>query len=57
MNTHNEFLAHKPVSTQTEMGAYEYLWQQPNTSTKRLAELFKDNPGMLPSELVDEEAA
>lgn len=57
MNAHNEFLAHKPVNTQVEMGAYEHLWQQPNTSTKRLAELFRENPGQLPSDLVNEEAA
>lgn len=52
-----ELLAHKPVDTRIEMGAYEYLWQQPKSSTKRLAELFQENPGSLPSDLVDEEAA
>lgn len=57
MSTWPEFLAHKPVNTRAEMGAYEYLWRQPNTSTKKLAELFEANPGQLPSELVDDEAA
>lgn len=53
----SEFLAAKAVNTRTELGAYEYLWQQQNTSTKRLAELFDSNPGMLPSELVGEAEA
>lgn len=53
----SEFLANKPVNTFTEIGAYEYLWQQPNTSTKRLAELFESNPGSLPSDLVDSATA
>ncbi|PWF23214.1 DNA-processing protein DprA [Corticimicrobacter populi] len=52
-----ELLAHKPVDTRIEMGAYEYLWQQPKSSTKSLAELFQANPGSLPSDLVDEDAA
>ena len=49
----HEFLENKPVNAITEIGAYEYLWQQPSTSTKRLAELFGSNPGSLPSDLVD----
>lgn len=57
MNTWPEFLANKPVNTRAEFGAYEYLWQQPNTSTKKLAELFESNPGRLPSDLVDDEDA
>jgi DNA processing protein len=52
-----EFLAHKPVNTLRELGAYEHLWQQPNTSTKKLAELFGAHPGQLPSELVDDAVA
>lgn len=47
----------KPVDTTQELGAYEHLWQQPNVSTKKLAELFERNPGRLPSELVDEATA
>lgn len=40
-----------------EMGAHEHLWQQPGTTTKRLAELFSAHPGSLPSELVSPEDA
>lgn len=57
MNPWPEFFANKPVNTRTEMGAYEYLWQQPQSSTKRLAELFGANPGSLPSDLVAGEVA
>lgn len=52
-----DLLVNKPVDTRIELGAYEYLWQQPKSSTKRLAELFESNPGSLPSDLVDEEVA
>jgi DNA processing protein len=54
MNAWPEFLANKPVNTRAEIGAYEYLWQRPNISTKTLAELFESNPGRLPSDLVDD---
>ena len=57
MNPWPEFLADKPVDTRIEMGAYEHLWQQPQSSTKRLAELFQANPGSLPSDLVNDDAA
>ncbi|HCW3747643.1 DNA-processing protein DprA [Acinetobacter baumannii] len=43
-----------PVNVEDEMGAYEFLWTQQGTTFKKLAELFKDNPNTLPSELVDE---
>lgn len=52
-----EFLTDKPINIHAEIGAYEHLWQQPNSSTKKLAELFESNPGSLPSDLVDEEIA
>lgn len=52
-----EFLANKPVDTLAEIGAYEYLWKQPNTSTKKLAQLFESHPGQLPSDLVDDDLA
>lgn len=54
MNAWPDLLANKPVNTRTEIGAYEYLWKQPNTSTKKLAEFFEANPGLLPSDLVGE---
>jgi len=57
MSTLGEFLVDKPIDTRTEIGAYEFLWQQPNSTTKRLADLFEANPGRLPSELVDDEDA
>ncbi|HEJ2269662.1 TPA: DNA-protecting protein DprA [Pseudomonas aeruginosa] len=53
MNAWTEFLANKPVNTRAEIGAYEHLWQQPNSSTKKLAKLFEAHPGSLPSDLVD----
>lgn len=57
MSAWPELLANKPVNTSAEIGAYEHLWQQPNSSTKRLAELFEAHPGSLPSDLVDEATA
>ncbi len=46
------------VSPMREMGAYEWLWSQDNEklkpSFKAVAELFRQNPGARPSELVDE---
>lgn len=30
MNARPGFLTHKPVNTRAEMGAYEFLWQQPD---------------------------
>lgn len=50
-------LAHRPVDTRAELGAYEYLWQQPSSSTKRLAEFFREHAGCLPSEFVEPEVA
>ncbi|MGX9221443.1 DNA-processing protein DprA [Massilia varians] len=57
MNTLPTFLARKPVDSLLEMGAYEHLWQQPSSTTKRIAELFETHPDRLPSDLVDETAA
>jgi DNA processing protein len=51
------FLANKAINTRIEIGAYEYLWQQPSTSTRKLAGLFEQNPGGLPSDLVDNDVA
>lgn len=45
------------MNSQIEIGAYEHLWQQHNTSTTKLARLFESQPGRLPSELVDEDTA
>jgi DNA processing protein len=57
MSSLQGLFAHKPVDTTAEIGAYEYLWKQPTSNTKRLAELFESNPGQLPSDLVDEATA
>lgn len=57
MSAWPEFLVNKPVNTHAEMGAYEHLWQQRSSNTKRLAELFESNPGRLPSDLVDVDIA
>jgi len=46
-----------PIDTLLEMGAYEYLWQQPSTTTKRLAELFVSHPDQRPSDLVERDIA
>lgn len=49
------------MSPMREMGAYEWLWSQENEklkpSFKAVAELFRQNPGALPSDLVDEQDA
>jgi len=49
------------VSPMREMGAYEWLWQQDDgpvkPSFKAVAQLFRDNPGALPSDLVDPDDA
>lgn len=57
LNTWPELLANKPINTLAEIGAYEHLWQQPNTSTKKLEQLFESHPGSLPSDLVDIDVA
>lgn len=49
------------ISPMREMGAYEWLWQQDSAtlkpSFKAVAQLFRDNPGALPSDLVREDDA
>lgn len=57
MNSLEAFLSDKPINTRVEIGAYEHLWCQPGSTTKRLAELFDSNPGRLPSDLVDDFSA
>jgi DNA processing protein len=57
MSTLIPSFATHPVDALLEMGAYEYLWQQPSTTTKRLAELFVSHPDQRPSDLVDREDA
>lgn len=49
------------VSPMREMGAYEWLWSQDSERTKpsfkAVADLFRQNPGALPSDLVSERDA
>lgn len=42
------------VEPKTELGAYEALWDTPGASFKSIAELFAQNPGAIPSDLVDQ---
>jgi len=39
------------ISPILELGAYEALWAEQGMSVKRLAELFRENPGALPSDI------
>jgi DNA processing protein len=52
-----QFFSEAPVSPLREAGAYEHLWLQPGATFKRLAELFVQNRGALPSALVEPEEA
>lgn len=51
----------RALSPMQEMGAYEWLWSQDTSrvkpSFKSVAELFSQNPGALPSDLVNEDDA
>lgn len=57
MSNTNQPTASMPLDHFLEMGAYEHLWQQPSTTTKRLAELFSEHAGCVPSGLVSREDA
>lgn len=46
-------IARRPISALEELGAYEALWKLPDASFKSIAELFRRNPGSVPSEHVD----
>jgi DNA processing protein len=43
------------ISPFNEMAAYEALWDQPNTSFKKMADMFRANPELAPSSLVKPE--
>src|SRR5438552_10888193 len=47
----------KSVSPLREMGAYEALWMEPGASFKKLAEKFRNSPGALPSDFVQDDTA
>jgi DNA processing protein len=43
----------RAISPLTEMGAYEALWADPDTTFASLAKRFRESPNLLPSDLVD----
>lgn len=51
----NEIFAQKPIVAIDEIAAYEYLWSLPKASVKTIADLFRNNEGKLPSEIVGSE--
>ncbi|SCN47370.1 Rossmann fold nucleotide-binding protein Smf possibly involved in DNA uptake [methanotrophic endosymbiont of Bathymodiolus azoricus (Menez Gwen)] len=44
------------VSPYREMAAYEALWEKRSATYKRIADMFKERPGAIPSDLVEPEA-
>lgn len=46
-----------PLDAALELGAYEALWSQQSASFKTIAERFRANPGLRPSDLVPAEEA
>ncbi|WP_159990828.1 DNA-processing protein DprA [Pelistega ratti] len=50
-----DIFANEPIIPAKEMAAYEALWENDKASFKSLAELFQNNPGILPSQIVDNE--
>lgn len=51
----SSMFAAPPISVRNEVAAYESLWLNEGTWFKNLAELFRNNPGAVPSELVPPE--
>jgi DNA processing protein len=47
----------RSISPLRELGAYETLWMQPNTTFKQVATVFRESGDVLPSDLVSETAA
>lgn len=43
----------RTIAPMEELAAYEAIWAQEKTTTKRCADLFRANPSALPSDLVD----
>jgi len=54
MNSLDSILSNKPISPLREMAAYEALWAHQNATFKTIADCFRENPGVMPSELVTE---
>ena len=56
MSKRNSGVIEDAINPLDEMAAYEAIWSMnPNMSFKKVAKLFADNPGLLPSDLVDDE--
>lgn len=55
MNDIDAVLSNKPISPSREMAAYEALWAHQKATFKTIADLFRDSPNAIPSELVSEE--
>jgi DNA processing protein len=53
-NEQSPFVAISPL---LELGAYEALWAQHGMTVKKLADLFRDHPNVLPSALVPHDKA
>ena len=49
-------LSSKPISPSREMGAYEALWANKKATFKTIADCFRNQPEMVPSEIVSEQA-
>ena len=52
-----EWPEYRALSPYVEMGTYEALWSRSGTSFKILAELFRSNPGSVPSDFVPQSEA
>ncbi|ULT72999.1 DNA-processing protein DprA [Pseudomonas sp. BC42] len=50
---HTKIFNSRPISPLEEMCAYESLWQNQGAWFANLADLFRKNPGAIPSDLVD----
>lgn len=50
---HMKIFNSRPISPLEEMCAYESLWQNQGAWFANLADLFRSNPGAIPSDLVD----
>lgn len=47
----------RSISPKEELGAYEALWDAPNATFKSIADLFREHPGAVPSDLVSPKKA
>lgn len=52
MSLANSILNLTPISPLKEMGAYEALWAKQSATFKTIADCFRENPGVFPSQFV-----